>query len=82
MVVLPQCGKVRMLVIEDFHLAIEAKLMLGSWDTTIEAESVLQKPTIEITSCEREMLLKGVTLYSCQSKYLALRTRKAGVGGD
>lgn len=43
---------------------------------------MLQEPIIEITSCEKEMLLKGVTLYFCQSKYLVLRTRKAGVGGD
>lgn len=35
----------------------------------------------EATSREREMLLKGVTLYSSQTKYLLLRTRKSGVLG-
>lgn len=34
-----------------------------------------------VTSHEREMLLKGVTLYSSQTKYLLLRTRKARVEG-
>lgn len=38
-------------------------------------------PIVEVTSHEREMLLQGVTLYSCQTKYLLLRTRKAEVGG-
>lgn len=46
-----------------------------------EPQSELQELIIEVTSCEREMLLKGVTLYSCQSKYLLLRTRKTGVEG-
>lgn len=34
-----------------------------------------------VTPHEREMLLKGVTLYSSQTKYLLLRTRKARVEG-
>lgn len=44
-------------------------------------QSVVQQPIIEVTSYEREMILKGVTIYSCQSKYLPLRTRKTRVEG-
>lgn len=50
-------------------------------DSDHGTQPALQEPVIEVTSCEREMLLKGVTLYSCQSKYLPLRTRKTGVEG-
>lgn len=46
-----------------------------------QVQSVLQNPIIEFTSLKREMLSKGVTLYSCQSKYLPLRTRKSKVRG-
>lgn len=65
-------------------LQIEPKAArgLGSWDTARGTVSVTGAVLIEVTSCQREMLLKGVTLDSCQSKYLPLRTRKAEVKGD
>lgn len=36
--------------------------MFACWGGT-EAESMLQEPIIEITTCEREILMKGVTLW-------------------
>lgn len=44
-------------------------------------QSVVQQPIIEVTSYEREIIMKGVPIYSCQSKYLLLRTRKTRVVG-
>lgn len=68
-----------------FEMRLSSQLAghrLGWWDASTAASSTLQLPIIETAACGREMLLKGVTLYPCQSKYLMLRTRKTGVGGD